>query len=74
MPLRLFPDQVEVSCLVPLNDYHLVERSNFAAEVLASPSMLAAGKKLEVRLSRSPSNIRLLHIRPDHVEYIIISK
>ncbi len=73
-PLRLFPDQVEISCLVPLNDYHLIETANFAAEVLATPSMLSAGKKLEVRLSRSPANIRSLRIKPDHVEFIIISK
>jgi hypothetical protein len=74
LPIRIYPDQVEVSCLVPLSSYKEVEGSSFTASVIASPTMLTANKHLQVILTKMPPNVRLVRLKPDHVEYIIIAK
>ncbi len=74
LPIRIFPDQVEVRCLVPLNDYHDIDASSFSATVIASPNMLAANKRLQVLLNRIPYNVKSCKLKPDQVEYIIIAK
>jgi hypothetical protein len=74
LPIRIFPDQVEVRCLVPLNEYHNIDASSFSASVIATPNMLAANKRLQVMLTRIPFNVKSCKIKPDQVEYIIIAK
>jgi hypothetical protein len=74
LPIRIFPDQVEVSCMVPLSQFREVDASGFQASVLASPNMLASNKKLQVILNKVPANIRSVRLKPEQVEYIIIAR
>jgi hypothetical protein len=74
LPIRIFPDQVEVTCQVPLSDYRQIDASNFNAEVTASPSELSINKRLPVILTKIPRNVRSIRLKPDQVEYIIIAK
>ncbi|NVO18108.1 MAG: hypothetical protein HXX13_00315 [Bacteroidetes bacterium] len=74
MPIRILPDQVEVTCQVPLSSYKDIDASDFSAEVMASPNLLTASNRLPVMLTRYPSVVRSVRIHPDQVEYIIIAK
>ncbi|GEM_PF-286162 len=73
-PVRIFPDQVEVSCQVPMSEYRELQESAFSAAVVASPAILSSEKRLQVVLTRMPSYVRAVRLKPDNVEYIIISK
>jgi len=74
LPIRLFPDQVQVTCMVPLNKFKDIEAGSFTAMVVATPEALAGSKYLLVRLTKIPSAVRSVRLKPDHVEYIIIAK
>jgi hypothetical protein len=74
VPIRIYPDQVEVTCLVPFSEYKDLSAELFSASVNASPFNLANTKRLEVNLTRFPAYVRSVHFKPDQVEYLIISK
>jgi hypothetical protein len=74
LPIRIFPEQVEVRCQVPMNEYRDIDASGFSASVIASPNMLASSKRLQVMLNRIPPHVRNCKVKPDQVEYIIIAK
>lgn len=74
LPIRLFPDQVQVTCMVPLNKFKEVEAGSFTAIVVATPEALEGSKYLLVRLTKIPSFVKSVRLKPDHVEYIIIAK
>lgn len=71
--LKIFPDQVEIKCLVPMIDYRKVEEARFTASVQADGNTLAQNTKLKVIVSNIPSGVRVVSIKPEFVEYIIIS-
>jgi hypothetical protein len=74
LPIRIYPDEIDVSCQVPLSQYKELDASQFAATVIASPGNLAVNKNLMVVLTKVPANVRSVRFKPDKVEYIIISK
>jgi len=71
--LKIFPDQVEITCMVPMIDYRKVEAASFSAAVQADGPTLAQNSKLKVNLSNVPAGVRVLSVKPEFVEYIIIS-
>jgi hypothetical protein len=74
VPIRIYPEQVEVTSLVPFSEYKDLSAELFSASVNASPFNLANTKRLEVNLTRFPAYVRSVHFKPDQVEYLIISK
>lgn len=74
LPIKIFPEQVEISCMVPMDEYSDLDASGFAAAVIATPAILSSSRKLKVLLTRQPQNVRSIRIRPDQVEYIVITK
>jgi len=74
LPIKIFPEQVEVVCMVPMDEYSDLDASGFAATVIATPANLSAYRKLKVMLTRQPQNVRSVRIRPDEVEFIVITK
>jgi hypothetical protein len=71
--LKIFPDQVEITCMVPMIDYRKVEDASFKAGVQADGITIAQNSKLKVVLSNIPQGVRVVSIKPEFVEYIIIS-
>ena len=70
--LRLFPSSVTVSYLVSLRDYPSVEAEMFEASVKCPAAVEDSDGRLDVQLDSYPSFVRILHVRPSSVEYIIL--
>ena len=70
--LRLFPSSVTVSYLVSLSDYPSVEAEMFEASVKCPAAIEDSDGRLDVQLDTYPSFVRILHVRPSSVEYIIL--
>ncbi len=72
--LRLFPNKVNVSILVALQDYARLSENMFEASV-SCPQMLEPGNgRLEVMMETYPAFVEVLRIRPPFVEYIILEQ
>lgn len=71
--LKIYPDQAEVTCLVPMVDYRHIEAANFSASVQADNNTLANNQKLKVNIPVIPPGVRVVKLKPEFVEYIIIS-
>ncbi len=70
--LRLFPSSVTVSFLVSLRDYFSVDNQMFGASVNCPAAVENSDGRLEVQLDSHPRFVRILHVRPSSVEYIIL--
>lgn len=68
--LKIFPNEVLLTYLVPLSKYELVSKSMFVVEVHANKENLGK-KKLEVKISHAPSFVDIVRIEPERVEFII---
>jgi hypothetical protein len=64
LPIRIFPDQVEVTCQVPFSEYREIDASNFTAEVQATPTLLSVNKQLPVILTKFPAKVRSIRLKP----------
>ena len=69
--LRLFPDAMQVKCLVAIKDYGNLAPENFKAEFNVE-QLRALKPLLDVRLVSWPQNVQVLETRPDKVEYVIV--
>ncbi|MDZ7740351.1 MAG: hypothetical protein U5Q03_00965 [Bacteroidota bacterium] len=69
--VKFFPAQVEVVFLVTLPDYDKVNAGMFTAEI-SEINEDKAGNTLEVNLSHTPNFVKVVKIRPEKVEYIIL--
>ena len=70
--LRLFPSRVTVSFLVSLRDYPSVDAQMFEASVKCPAIVEHSDGRLDVQLESHPPFVRVLHLRPSSVEYIIL--
>lgn len=68
--LKTFPDQINVTYLVPLKDYNRVDEELFFATVKIPDDLNTP--KAKVVLSRSPSFVKVSKMEPDEVEFIVI--
>lgn len=71
--IKIFPDKVDVICRIPLSQYPHISKTDFGTSVDYIPS-IHVEKKLRVNLVKVPSQVRVIKITPEEVEYIIISK
>ena len=69
--LRLFPDALQVKCLVAIRDYGNLAPENFKAE-FDMEQLRALKPLLDVRLKAWPQNVQVIGTRPDKVEYVIV--
>lgn len=69
--LRLFPHNVQIVCLVALQDYHRIDPGLFEAFVVCPGSDSPDGR-LQVVLRHVPAFIQVKDIRPSSVEYLIL--
>ncbi len=70
--LRLFPSSVTVSFMVSLRDYFSIDNQMFGASVNCPAAVENSDGRLEVQLDSHPRFVRILHVRPSSVEYIIL--
>ena len=68
--LRIFPDDVMVTYLVPMSKYEMVSSEMFVVEVFVTNETVKK-KKLEVKITHSPSFLDIVRIEPERVEFII---
>jgi hypothetical protein len=72
--IKTFPESVEVSYWVALNDYRKVRPGMFRA-VADIDSVLGNGtNKVQVRLEEAPELAKNIRISPEKVEFIIINQ
>ena len=72
--VKLYPSQVEISCLVPMIDFPKIDASQFEASVSGDNQKLSAGKALKVEITRSPAKVRITRIKPENIEYLLLPK
>lgn len=68
--LQTFPDEVEVTILVPLSKYNSLNESTLTAVVVYTKAQ-AERKKLSVRILNIPKYALLSKVEPERVEYIL---
>ncbi len=69
--LRLFPNKVNVSILVALQDYARLSEHMFEATVNC-PQVTDSNGRLEIMMETYPAFVDIIRIRPPFVEYIIL--
>jgi YbbR domain-containing protein len=69
--LKIFPSQVNISCMVALSDYELLDAKRFRAVVDFSSIAEKPGSKLKVKIVDYPSNIISFKYYPKNVDYIL---
>lgn len=68
--VRLYPDNVTVALLVPMNEY-----KNVSSEMVEVQAIYSAEKsQLPLLVTRFPSNCRVKQLLPDEVEYVALKK
>lgn len=72
--LKLFPDEVKLTCRVGLSDYDQLSERSFRAVVDFLGTNQNLGNKLQVELTKQPGFVRSVSYHPKSVEYIIERK
>ncbi len=70
--LRLFPQKVDLSYVVALRDYRMVNENMFQVSVTCPQAELNASDRLHVHLDKYPAFVEVLNIRPSRVDYVIL--
>ena len=70
--LRLFPSNVELTYLVALRDYRLVNENMFEVSITCPQADVDVSERLYVRLDKYPAFVEVLNIRPSSVDYVIL--
>ena len=68
--LKLFPEEVSVHYVVSLDDFDLVDKQMFMAQVKYDEEK----SRLTVKLNKEPDLIENIRLKPTKVEYILIQK
>lgn len=71
MEVKTFPDEVEVSFWVALKDYQKITPGQFTALADISKTDIQEEEKVLVRITRHPSHVKNIRVKPRYVEYII---
>ncbi|MCF8331024.1 MAG: YbbR-like domain-containing protein [Bacteroidales bacterium] len=68
---KTFPNKVEVSFWVALKDYQKITPGQFTALIDLRKSEIQEEEKALVRITRFPSYVKNIRVKPRYVEYII---
>ena len=71
LDLKIIPEKVSVSFIVPINKYRLINEKNFELSVDFEQTKNSDNSGLEVILNKKPENIQSLKISPSRLDYII---
>lgn len=70
--IRVFPETVNVTYIVALDDYKRVEASLFQIKVLCPQPIAKQKEKLNVEVVKQPPFVQITRIEPAQVEYIMV--
>lgn len=70
--LRVIPERVSVTLWTPVEDYDHLTADQVEAVVVYTPDVKE--KELPVLITRFPSNMRIKHISPSSLQYVVIKK
>lgn len=73
-PVKLFPDKVQVTCMVPMQHFKEISESGFKAVVVTDNIRKGDIRNLQVELKEIPRHVKVTRIKPEQVEFIILSK
>ncbi len=71
--VKTFPETVEITFLVSLDDYKRIEPELFTA-VIDVPLYSEANKREIVRLKKQPSFVDVTRIQPEEIEYLVLKQ
>lgn len=74
LDLKLFPDEIKLTCRVGLSYYDQLSEHSFTAMVDYRETGQNLGNKLQVELTKIPGFVRSVSYHPKSVEYIIERK
>lgn len=69
--VKLFPEKIEITYLIALPDYNKVSNDMFEA-VVDLHDITEYNKTLDIKLAHHPGFVKIIRIRPEKVEYIIL--
>lgn len=69
--IRIFPDKIEITFTVALNDYNKVNTSMFRAVADYKEMKDNENNKIKVKILSKPEMVKITRIKPEKVEYII---
>jgi len=72
--IKTYPEDVTVSCLVPLTKFEKTNASLFEIVADYNESQSKRSNKLKLQVIQSPGYVRNIKLIPEKVEYIIIRK
>lgn len=72
IPMRFFPETIEVKCLVAIKDYPNIKPESFKVEVDRSTKGDSIQPLLNVVLTKIPPHVKVVNIAPENVEYLIV--
>ena len=68
--IKFFPSEVKITFMVGLSEFEDINAADFSA-VVDYNTVLLKKENPEVEIEKKPSNIEILRISPDRVEYLI---
>lgn len=72
--IKVFPEKVQVTCLVPMKSFREYSADDFKLIVNTEQSNLQVDRKLKAEVKESPRHVKITRIEPAELEYIILSK
>jgi len=70
--VKMFPEKINLTYLVSLDNYKNVKSSMFSATVDISNTLISKSKKLKVNITKHPSFVKIKQIDPEKIEYILL--
>ncbi len=70
--IRLFPSSVNLSYVVAVRDYRMVNENMFEVSVTCPQIDLYSTDRLRIQLDKHPAFVEVLNIRPSSVDYVIM--
>ena len=72
--IKTFPEKVEITCIVGINNYKKLSPSLFEATAKYNYEKQNGNNKLIVVINKKPSFVKINRIVPQHVEYFILKR
>ncbi len=72
LKLKFFPGNVSVKCLVAYKDFKTITSDMFTLMINKEALSKINSKKIKLKLTHFPAEVKVLYIEPSYVEYIIL--
>ncbi len=69
---RTFPDKVKLTCRVAMKEYDRLDPSLFSVTINADEAAVSDNNFTEIVVTRQPSFARVMKIKPEKVEFLIL--